>query len=100
MPVAAEFTFLDGFWLMLTFFAWVMVIALVIMVLVDNFRREDLSGWAKAGWTLFVIVFPLLGAIVYQIARPRTVSTAPGREATSATQARDDATRITMGLPR
>jgi hypothetical protein len=34
------------------------------------FRRHDLTGWAKAGWTLFVIVLPLVGVLVYTIARP------------------------------
>ena len=40
------------------------------MVLADNFRRYEHSGWAKAGWTLFVIFLPLLGVLVYMIARP------------------------------
>jgi hypothetical protein len=46
-------------------------IYLLILVLADNFRRPDHSGWAKAGWTLFVIFLPLLGVLVYMIARPR-----------------------------
>ena len=33
------------------------------MVLADNFRRSDHSGWAKAGWTLFVIFVPLIGVL-------------------------------------
>jgi hypothetical protein len=40
------------------------------MVLADNFARHDHSGWAKAGWTLFVIFLPLIGVLVYMIARP------------------------------
>jgi Phospholipase_D-nuclease N-terminal len=40
------------------------------MVLWDNFARPDHSGWAKAGWTLFVIFLPLLGVLIYMIARP------------------------------
>ena len=46
-------------------------IALLVMVLADNFRREDHSGWAKAGWTLFVIFVPLIGVLAYMIARPK-----------------------------
>ena len=40
------------------------------MILADNFRRSDISGWAKAGWTLFVIFVPLIGVLTYVIARP------------------------------
>jgi len=44
---------------------------LIILVLADNFRRQDHSGWAKAAWTLFVIFVPLIGVLVYMIARPK-----------------------------
>jgi membrane protease subunit (stomatin/prohibitin family) len=33
------------------------------------FRRHDLSGWGKAGWTLFMIILPFLGALIYLIAQ-------------------------------
>jgi hypothetical protein len=67
---AADYPFLDVVWTMFIFFAWVIWIMLLVMVLFDNFRRHDHSGWAKAGWTLFVIVLPFLGVLVYMIARP------------------------------
>jgi hypothetical protein len=35
----------------------------------DLFRRQDISGWGKAGWSLFVIVLPYLGVFVYLIAQ-------------------------------
>jgi hypothetical protein len=99
MALATAFSFLDVMWLLFIFCAWVIVIGFVIMVLIDNFRRADQSGWAKAGWTLFVIALPLLGALVYQIARPRTI---PYEDDTwdshRATAARDEATRIRTGL--
>lgn len=100
MVFAEEFTFMDIFWLMAIFSLWLIVISLVITVLVDNFRRHDHSGWAKAAWTLFVIAFPLLGAVVYQIARPRTAPTGEEWDASRPTAARDEAIRIRMGLPR
>ena len=37
----------------------------------DVFRRPDISGFAKAGWTLFVIILPLFGVLIYMITRPR-----------------------------
>ena len=70
MLVAADYPFLDIMWTMFIFFAFVIWIWLLIMVLADNFARHDHSGWAKAGWTLFVIFLPLIGVLVYMIARP------------------------------
>jgi ABC-type multidrug transport system fused ATPase/permease subunit len=53
------------FWLFL-FIAWIW---LVISVFIDIFRSRDLSGWSKALWVLFVLVVPLLGVLIYVIAR-------------------------------
>jgi hypothetical protein len=69
--LAADYPFLDIMWTMFIFFAWLIWISLLVMVLADNFKREDHSGWAKAGWTLFVIFAPLVGVLVYMIARPK-----------------------------
>jgi hypothetical protein len=69
--LGADYPFLDVMWSMFIFFAWVIFIYLLILVLADNFRRTDHSGWAKAGWTLFVIFLPLIGVLIYMIARPR-----------------------------
>jgi phospholipase D-like protein len=69
--LASSYPFLEIMWTMFIFFAWVIWIWLLIMILADNFRRTDISGLAKAGWTLFVIFLPLLGVLVYMISRPR-----------------------------
>ena len=68
----AAYTFWDGIWTVIIFFAWVMFVTWVILLLIDNFRRRDHSGWAKAGWAVFLIFFPIIGAITYTIARPET----------------------------
>ena len=68
------YTFWDGIWTLIIFFAWVMFITWVIMLMVDNFRRTDHGGWAKAGWALFIIFAPILGALVYTIARPESAN--------------------------
>ena len=66
----AVYTFWDAMWTMIVFFVWIMFITWVIMLLIDNFRRKDHSGWAKAGWFLFIIFLPILGALIYTVARP------------------------------
>jgi hypothetical protein len=68
--LASSYPFLDIMWTMFIFFAWVIWIWLLILVLADNFHRTDHSGWAKAGWTVFVIFLPLLGVLVYMIVSP------------------------------
>jgi len=59
----------DVFLSMLWFFLLFIWIWLLITVFADIFRSHDMSGWSKAFWTLFVIVLPYLGVLVYLIAR-------------------------------
>lgn len=68
MVLAADYPFLDIVGTMLIFFAWVIWFWILIRVLMDVFRRHDLSGWGKAGWTFLMIVVPFLGVLVYLIA--------------------------------
>ncbi len=59
---------LDILWSMLLFFMFVIWIWLLITVFIDVFR-SDMSGWAKAGWTIFIVFLPMLGVLVYLIAQ-------------------------------
>ena len=68
LPIAADYPFLNILWSMIIFFLWVAWIWVLILILSDVFRRHDLSGWGKAGWTFFLIVLPFLGALIYLIA--------------------------------
>lgn len=61
----------DVLWAMLAFFFWFMVIWMFIAVFGDIFRRNDLSGWAKAGWIFLIFVLPFIGILIYAIARPK-----------------------------
>jgi hypothetical protein len=58
-------------WAMLAFFFWFMIIWMFIAVFADVFRRNDLSGGAKAGWIFLFFVLPFLGLLIYMIARPK-----------------------------
>lgn len=68
MLIAADYPFLDVVGTMLVFFGLVVWFWLLIKVFADVFRRHDLSGWGKAGWTVLVIVAPFLGVMIYLIA--------------------------------
>jgi hypothetical protein len=54
---------------------WFFVFAIffgVIWAFIDNFRRHDHSGWAKAGWALVILIIPLVGMLIYLGVRPRS----------------------------
>ena len=68
--VVGAYTFWDAMWTMIVFFAWLMFFWWVVMLLVDNFRRKDHGGLAKAGWAILIIFLPVIGAVSYTIARP------------------------------
>ena len=71
MPLASSFSYplLGAFWTIFEIFLWVLWIWVLIYVFIDIFRSHDLSGWAKALWFLFVLFSPLIGVLVYLIAR-------------------------------
>ena len=71
MPLASSYSYplLGAFWTILEVFLWVLWIWVLIYVFIDIFRSHDLSGWAKALWFLFVLFIPLIGVLVYLIAR-------------------------------
>jgi hypothetical protein len=65
----AEFTFGQALLTVLEIFlfaAWLMVL---FTILGDLFRDHELSGWGKAGWTIFLIFVPFLAALIYLVAR-------------------------------
>lgn len=66
------------FWDVIVSIFWFMLLVvwiwLLVSILADIFRDHGLSGWGKALWTLFIIVLPWLGAVVYLIARGRSMN--------------------------
>jgi Short C-terminal domain/Phospholipase_D-nuclease N-terminal len=72
--LAANYPFLDVMWSIFIFFAWVIWIWFLITILADIFRRHDLSGWGKAGWTVFVIFVPFLAALIYLITQGQGIA--------------------------
>ena len=68
--LAYDYPLLGAFWTITIFALWFLVIFTVIWAFIDNFRRRDHSGWAKAGWAFVIIILPLLGTLIYLVARP------------------------------
>jgi len=68
-----DYPLLAVFWTMLEFFAFVIFIFLVFTLATDIFRSDDLSGWAKAAWLVFILFIPFIGMLCYLIARGRSM---------------------------
>jgi predicted PurR-regulated permease PerM len=66
---SSSYPLLNIFWSMFIFFLWILWIWILIWIIIDIFRSHDLSGWAKALWFLFILFIPLVGVLVYLIAR-------------------------------
>jgi hypothetical protein len=64
-----SYPLLGVFWSIFELFLWIIWFWILIYVFIDIFRSHDLSGWAKALWFIFVLFIPLIGVLVYLIAR-------------------------------
>jgi hypothetical protein len=69
---AVHWTFGTLLWSMLVFFFWFAVIWMFVGIFADILRR-DMSGWAKAGWMVLIVLLPFIGMLIYLIARPASV---------------------------
>ncbi|MFD4657183.1 SHOCT domain-containing protein [Kitasatospora sp. NPDC058444] len=64
-----DYPLLDIFFTTMWIFLWIMWFFLLFRVFGDLFRDDTVSGWGKAGWSVFLILLPFLGVFVYLIAR-------------------------------
>ena len=94
---ASSYPFLEFLWSMLIFFAWVIFIWVAITVLIDVFRRHDISGWGKAGWTVLVVIIPWLGVLIYLIVNHEGMAERRYREVSNQQAQFDDYVRKTAG---
>jgi Phospholipase_D-nuclease N-terminal len=71
--LASNYPFADAIWTMLIFFVWILWFWMLFTVFGDLFSRHDIGGWAKAGWSVFVIILPFLGVFIYLIAEGKSM---------------------------
>ena len=74
MPLAAEYPFLEILGSMLFFFGFVIWMWMLFAIFGDLFRRDDVGGWGKAAWTLFILFLPILGALCYLVSQGREMA--------------------------
>ena len=97
MIIAADYPFLDIFWTMVIFFAWVCWIWIAIMIFSDIFRRHDIGGFHKAVWIIFIILVPFLGVLVYLIANSKSMTERRLADAQAAQAQFDEYVKTTAG---
>ena len=95
--LAYDYPILGIFWTMLMLFLWIAWIWILVSVIFDIFRSDDLGGWGKALWAIFVIFLPFLGVFVYLIARGSNMQERSARDAARAQQASEDYIRQVAG---
>ena len=81
--------FWDFFWLLVWSFFFVCYLMVLFQVIADLFRDKELSGWWKALWVIFLIIFPFLALIIYLIARGRGMAERQAGEVRKAQVATD-----------
>ena len=87
---------LDLFWTILIIFVFVAWIWVLISVVIDVFRN-DISGWAKALWVLFIVFLPILGVLAYLVVHGSDMSQRQMDRATEAQEAQDEYIRDVAG---
>ncbi|MBB4660671.1 SHOCT domain-containing protein [Conexibacter arvalis] len=97
LTFAADYPFLDVLWTMIIFFAWVVWIWMMVVILSDLFRRRDIGGWTKAAWCVFMIVLPFLGVLVYLIAQHDGMARRSSEQAEAIQRQFDDHVRAVAG---
>jgi predicted PurR-regulated permease PerM len=97
LVIATSYPFLGILWSTLIIFAWVIFIWIAITVLIDVFRRHDISGWAKAAWVIFVVILPWVGVLVYLIVNHQGMAERRVKEVQASQAQLDEYVRQTAG---
>lgn len=94
--ILASYPILNFFYWMLIIFLFVVWFWLLITIFVDVFR-SPISGWAKAGWTIFILILPLLGVFIYLIANGGEMHERQAASAMAMQAAQDDYIKSVAG---
>ncbi len=97
--LATTYPLLDAFWTILMFVAFFVWFYILFMVLVDLFRSHDLNGWVKALWFIFILIVPVLGLLIYLIARGSKMHEHQVQDASAQRQTLDRYVKETAGAP-
>ena len=91
------FSIWNALWIVFISFLFIVVLMMMFSVIVDIFRDKSLSGWAKAGWLLFLAVFTLLALLIYVIVRGQGMAERSMQEQIDAKESFDNYVREVSG---
>ena len=74
MVLASDYPFLGVLWSMIVFFVWIAWFVMLFQIIGDVFRRDDVSGWNKTAWLIFLILVPFIGVFTYLIVNGREMA--------------------------
>ena len=97
MLLATDYPLLNIIWTMLVFFGLVIWLRLLFTVFADLFSRHDISGWGKAGWSVFAIVLPFVGVLVYLGTQGEQMAERSAKRAQAVQAQADDYVRSVAG---
>jgi ABC-type multidrug transport system fused ATPase/permease subunit len=95
--LALDISFGEFLWSLVIIFFMIVYFVILFQVVFDLFRDRELSGWAKAGWLIFIIVLPFLGLFVYLIVRGQGMAERSAKDQADAKQELDTYVRETAG---
>lgn len=82
---------------LLVIFFMIVFFMILFSILIDLFRSHDLSGWAKAGWVILIVILPFLGMLIYLIARGQSMTERSMKQAEQQQDAADKYIRDVAG---
>jgi hypothetical protein len=97
--LATEWGFGEVLWIMLLSFLFVSYLFVLFAIISDLFRDHQTSGWLKAVWVIFLLIAPILTALIYLIARGKGMAERSMKEATDQKQAMDQYIKSVAGGP-
>ncbi len=89
--------FWQFFWFAIEIFLFFAYLIIFFQIISDLFRDKSLGGWAKAAWVIGLMIFPLIGALVYLIARGEGMTERSARAAATAEEGFQHYIRETAG---
>ena len=95
--LALDISFGEFLWSLVIIFFMIVFFVILFQVIFDLFRDHELSGWAKAGWLIFIVVLPYLGLFVYLIVRGKGMAQRSAKQVADNQQAMDEYIRTTAG---
>ena len=91
--------FSQWLWLLIWWFLFVVYLMILFQIIGDLFRDRELSGWWKALWIIGLIFIPFLSALIYLIARGRSMTERQISKASELEAAQADYIKQVAGAP-